>query len=92
MDGCDHGACVAVETIFCTVVTDLTQSIANDTFYINISACGDFTHYENDTCCGACFAGNSCFRVFCQDCVQNGVGDLVTDLVGMSFCYGLRCE
>ena len=92
VDRCQYGACFAVEAVFCSCVADFCQCFSNDFFNVNVCFCCDFAHYHDHTCCCACFAGNTGIGVFCQQCVQHAVGNLVTDLIGMSFCNRFGSE
>jgi hypothetical protein len=51
---------------------------------------GDFAGYYNQAGAGQSFAGDAAARVFAQAGVENGIGNLVGDLIRMSLGYGLR--
>ena len=92
VDGCQYGASFAVEAVFCSRVANLCQGFSYDFFHVNVCFCRDFTHYHDHACGCACFAGNAGMGVFCQQCVQHAVRNLVTDLIGMPFCNRFGSE
>ena len=74
------------------VVADAADGLAGDFGDIHIAVGGDLAHDQHHAGgCGA-LAGDARIGVLGEDCVQYAVGDLVTDLVGMSFGYGLGGE
>ncbi len=76
---------VAVQTVIRIGVADVLGYIAGYLLKINIGFCGKFAADEDKG--GRCkgFAGYMTFRVFFQTCVQNSIGNLVTQFVGVTF-------
>ena len=92
VDGCQYCTCFAVETVFCSCIADFCQCFSNDFFYVNVCFCCDFAHYHDHTCCCASFTCYTGIGVFCQQCVQHAVGNLVTDFIGMALCNRFGSE
>ena len=85
----DNRAGVAVKAVFGIIIADIIDNSPCDFGNINLRACGYFAHNHNHARCAAALAGNSAVRVFCKNCVKHGVGNLVTDFVGMTSRYRL---
>ena len=92
MNGVDNGAGRTVETVFCSVVAYVKDGFADYALYIDVSRCRDFTHYHDKTGRAACFARNTGHRVGFEHFIEDAVGDLVADFVGMSFGNRFGCE
>ena len=90
VDGGQHRAGVAVEAVFGPVVADVNDHVPDDFGDVHIAAGGNFAHDHDHTGGGAGLAGHPAHGVLLQDRVQNRVGNLVADFVGMSFRDGLR--
>jgi len=90
VDGRDHGAGVGIEAVDRVVIADGSDHAAYQRLEIDIGACTDFSCNHYQTGRGQGFAGNPAMRVLVQTGVENCVGDLVGNLIGMSFGYGLR--
>ena len=63
VDCSENTAGITVETIFCTVIADLTDGLADDLLDIHICLCCDLAHYHNKTCCCACLTCNTAHRI-----------------------------
>ena len=63
VDRGENTAGITVETIFCTVIADLTDGLADDLLDIHICLCCDLAHYHNKTCCCACLTCNTAHRI-----------------------------
>ena len=81
---------VAIEAKFCTVIADVYDDIPSNLRNVHFCSGRDFAHAEHHTSCNNGFAGNSCFAILFEDCIQNSIRNLVTDFIRMSFGYGLR--
>ena len=92
VDGRNHGAGVGVEAIDRVVISDGGDHAAHQRLKIDVGASTDFSRNHHQTGCGQRFAGDPAMRVLIQTGVQNRVGDLVGNLVGMSFCYRFRSK
>ena len=82
---CQDRACLIVKSGITSVISDLLNSFTNDRRDIYISACSDLTHNKDHTCCAGRLTCNSCLRVISNDRIKDSIGDLITDLIRMSF-------
>jgi hypothetical protein len=57
---------------------------------VDVGFGGDFAGDDDQAGAGQGFAGDAAGRIFTKAGVENGIGNLVGDLVRMSFGYGLR--
>ena len=80
--------CIKAVTRPC--IADVADRIACDRFIIDRCVCSDLTHDMDFVRYCRDLAGNMCRRVFCKNCIQNAIGDLVADLVGVTCCNGFR--
>ena len=78
---------MAVEAILCPVVADVNDDLTGYLGDIYLSRCGYLAHTEHHTRCDAGLAGNSSELVLFKYSVENGVRNLIADLVGMSLSY-----
>ena len=92
VDVCDDGAGLAVKAVFCAVVADLAHGLAHDLRDVHVAVGRDLTHDVHDAGRDRAFAGDAAVRVLRQNGVEDRVGDLVADLVGMSFRHGFGCK
>ena len=92
MDGIQHSAGITVKAVFCAVISDFTHGISDNGRNIDIALGRDFPHDHNHTGRCAGLAGNAAHGVLAEQAVQNGIGNLVADLIGMSFRDGFGCE
>ena len=90
VDGSDDAAGVAVEAVLAAVIADVPDHIPGDLVDVHIAAGGDLAHDVDQAGAGRGLTGYTAHRVLGQDGVQNGVGNLVADLVGMTFGHGFR--
>jgi hypothetical protein len=67
------------------VVADVEDDLARQRFEVDPGAGGDFAGDDGDTGLDHGFAGDAGALVLRQDGVENGVGDLVGDLVRVAF-------
>ncbi len=91
-DGGEHGAGFPIETHAGAAVADFLDGFANDLGHIDPSGRGDFSGNDDHTCFGEGFAGDAGLGILSEDVIEDGVGDLVADFIGMTFGHGLRCE
>ena len=83
---------IAVESFFGRIVADLGYGLTNDSGNINICLGGDLTHDQYETGIGA---GLTCYTaegILLHQRIQYRIRYGITDFVGMSFGYGLRCK
>ena len=87
VDGCDHTTVLRIKTVFSSVISDLTNGISYDFLDIHISFCCDLTHNQYQAGGDSCLAGYTAHRILFHQCVQDCIGNLVTDFVRMAFGY-----
>ena len=75
---------VAVKAVFRVVIADFVNGFAHNGRNVNIAVGGYLAHYHDHARSCDTFAGNACLGVVCKDGVEYCVGNLVTDLIGMS--------
>ena len=79
---------VTVEAVFCTVVSDLANRFANDLLDVHLCGCCDLSHHADKACGAEGFAGNAGHGILTQHFIKDGIGDFITDFVGVSLCHG----
>ena len=88
----DDSAGVAIKAVLGPVVADVQHYLAGDLGDVHIAVGGDLAHNVDQARGGTGFAGHAAIGVLLQDRVQDGIGDLVADLIGMPLGDGLGCE
>ena len=81
----DNRTGVCVKSVFCTVVTNLTNRITDDLLKIYMCFGGNLSQNHHISGCGAGFARNTAHRVLLKKRVQNRIGNLIADFIRMSF-------
>ena len=90
VDGRDHGAGVRVEAVECVVVADGGNHAAHQGLEIDVGLGGDFAGDDHQAGGRQRLGGNAAVGVLLQAGIENSVGDLVGNLVGMAFGHGFR--
>ena len=90
VDGGDDGAGVGVEAVEGIVVADGGNDAADKALEIDVGLGGDLAGYDHQAGGGEGFSGDAAVGVLLQADVQNGVGDLVGNLIRVAFGDGLR--
>ena len=88
----DHGAGVGVKAVFGAGVADAGHHLPHQLLKVHIAAGGDLAHDVDQAGGHAGLAGHPGVGVLGQDLVQDGVRDLVADLVGMPLGDGFGCK
>jgi hypothetical protein len=83
--GHEHAACVAVEPVGVVVVPDLADRLARQRRDVHVSRRRHLAGHHNKTSRQEGLAGDPAGRVALQHGVENGVGNLVRHLVGVTF-------
>ncbi|MNZ56764.1 hypothetical protein D3C78_747170 [compost metagenome] len=78
----------AIETDVGAVVADVDDDLAHQLFQVDPGGGGDFTGDDGDTGLDQGFAGDAGVLVLGNDGVEDGIGDLVGNLVRMAFGHG----
>ena len=81
----DDGAGVGVEAVEGVVVADGGDDAADQALEVDVGLGGDFTGDDDEAGCGQRFGGDAAVGVLLEAGVQDGVGDLVGNFVGMTF-------
>ena len=87
-----HSAGLVVKALAGTVVTDLLDGFADDLFHRDVGGGGHFAHDHDHAGGGAGLTGHAGHGVLGQNSVQNAVGYLVAQFVGMAFGNAFRSE
>src|SRR5208282_3452266 len=90
VDTGDYGAGIGVEAVDGVVVTDGLHDSAHQVLKVDVGFGGDLAGDDDQAGAGQGFAGDAAGWVFTQAGVENGIGNLVGDLVRMSLGYRLR--
>ena len=86
VDGRDDGAGVGVETVFALGVTYAADGPAGDILDIDVCVVGgDFASDDYESGADEGLAGNAGVGVLAEEVIEDGVGNLIRDLVGMPF-------
>ncbi len=92
VNGGHHRAGVAVKAVFRPVIADFPDGFPGDSGNVHIAAGGDFPHHKYHARGGNGLTGHPGLGILLQNCVQNGIGDLVAYLVRMPLGDGFRCK
>ena len=90
MDGADYGAGFVVEAVGCVGIAYRHYRAADDGGEIDVGFGGDFAGDEGEASSQQCFAGDAAAGVFGQAGVEDSVGNLVSDLIGVAFGHRFR--
>ena len=83
MNGGHNGAAIAVKAVFGPVVADLPHGSADNLLNIHLRAGGDLAEHTDQPRGAEGFARHAGERILPQQFVENGVGNLVADFVGV---------
>ena len=86
------GTGVRIKPFFRRVVADLPDGISDHLLVIDIRLGRNLSGHHDKAGAGCRLAGDTAHRILCHAGIQNRIGDIVADLVGMSFCYRLGCK
>ena len=88
----DNAAGLAVKAILSAVIADRADDLAGSAGDVNIAVGRDLAHDMDKARGTGRLAGNAGTGVLSQNGIEDCVGDLVTDFVGMPLRDGLGCE
>ncbi len=74
------------------VIADSVDGVADDLLGVDLGGGIDLTGENDSVVLDDGLGSSSCGRIFRQIRIEDGIGDLVGYLVGMSFGDGLGCE
>ena len=92
VDAGDDGAGVAVEAVESVVVADGLHGAADYVLKIDVGFGGDFSGDDDEASRGKGLAGDAAERIFGEASIENGVGNLIGDFIGMAFSYRFRSK
>ena len=92
VDRGQHGAGVGVEAVGGIIIADIADDVAGDARNIHIAGGGDFSHNHDHAGGSGNLAGYAAHRILPHNFIQNGIGNLVADLVRMPFGNGFRSK
>ncbi|KAL4273017.1 hypothetical protein GQ457_13G023280 [Hibiscus cannabinus] len=85
-----HSAVVGIETDISGCETDVPAGVPDDLLVIHIGFCSDFTKDHHHVGLGAGLASDLAVGILRQAGVEDRIGDLIAELVGMSLVNRLR--
>lgn len=88
----EHLALVTIQTDVIRDETNVTADLSHDGFVINLRLGGDFTENHNHVGLRRRFARNLGIRVLFEARVEDTVGNLIRELIRVSFVDGFRGE
>src|SRR5207245_8920879 len=91
-DGRQNGAGLAVEAVFAAVVADLVDRGAHDFLEVHVGTGRDFAGHDREAGRDERLARDAADWILRQEGVENGAGNLIGDLVRMSFGDRFRCK
>src|SRR5699024_7775063 len=92
IDRGDDPAGVAIEAGRSTVESDAVDRFADDLGKFDVRVGGDLTGDDDEAGGDERFAGHAGMRILPEDRVEDGIGDLISHLVGMTFGHRFRGE
>ena len=92
VDGRDHAARLVIEAVLGAGVTDLADRLAGHARNIDVARGGDLAGHDDETGGQQRLTRHAPDRILADDGIQDRVGDLVRDLVGVTFGHRLRRE
>ena len=90
VDGGHHRAGAVVEAVGRVGVADALHGAADDGGDVGVVLGGDLAHHGDNTGGGEGLTGHVGIGIVGQNVVQDGIGDLVADFVGVALGDGLR--
>ncbi len=90
VDARDHAAGLGVEAVLRPRVAHLSHGLADDPGDVDVAVSGDLSDHDDQASRDDGLASHTRERVFGQDGIEDGVGDLVCDLVRMALGDRLR--
>jgi hypothetical protein len=88
----EHRARLGVEAVFRARVSHFLDRLPDDLGKIDVTARRDLAGNDGEACGDERLAGHAADRVLREYRVENGIGNLVGDLVRVSFRHRLRGE
>jgi hypothetical protein len=90
--GDEHGATLVVDAVLGVVVADALDRVARDLDVVDVGLRGDFARKHDQAGVAQRLCGHARERILLEDRVQDRVGDLVCNLVRVTFRNGFGSE
>ena len=90
VDGRQHAARIAVEAVVAARVADAADDPAGHALHIDVGIRAHLARHNHEARGAERLAGYLRLGIAAQELIENGVRNLIGDLVGMSFGYGFR--
>ena len=92
LNGNEDVASLVVEALLGRVVANVLDGVTDDLLVVDLGLGGDLTEDHDHAGLGGSLASNLGEGVLLEAGIEDGVGDLVSDLVGVALADGLGCE
>ena len=92
VDGRDDAARVAVEAVVAPGVADAVDDAARHVLHIDIGLRAHLAGNDHEARRAEGFAGDLRVGIVAEEFVENGVGNLIRDLIGVSLGHRFRCK
>ena len=90
LDGDENVASLVVEALGGVIVTDVLDGATDDLLVVKLGLGGDLTEDHHHTGLGCGLASDLGERVLSQAGIEDGIGDLISDLVWVALTDGFR--
>lgn len=92
LNGDEQVAGLVVKTLLGVIVTDVLDGITDDLLVVELGLSGDLTEDHDHTGLGGSLTSNLGEGVLAKAGIEDGVGNLISDLVGVTLTNGLGGE
>ena len=92
VDRRENAARIAVELVFALRVADALDHAPGHALHVDIGLRTHFARNDHESRGAERLAGDFRIGVVAQEFVENGVGNLIRDLIGVPFGHRLRCK
>ncbi len=87
-----HRAGIGIELIVALGVANAADGFARNALYVHIGRAGGFAANQRQAGAHKSLARHVTVTVAAQEFVQNCIGNLIRNFVGVPFAYGLGCK
>ncbi len=84
LDGDEKVASLVVETLGRVIVADILDGVADNLLVVDLCLGGDLAEDHDHTGLGGGLTGNLGEGILSQAGIEDGIGDLISDLVGVA--------
>ena len=92
LDGIEDAAGLAVEADSGVGVADVGDGLARELRNVDITGGRDFAGYDANAGGDQHFASHAAVRILFENSIENGIGNLVRNLIGVALGHGFRRE